>query len=142
MSFAWTDCPGVRHDPHYAGLADEVAVGVAVQHGLHESTVDSLELQARVAQPGHLDHGGVAEVQACTGGQGEQVDATGGDVLPHLPGLDREAGLGQLVVQFRVHEVDLPQVRLARVPGHPGAVFDCHTLMRVTVHPEPGHHQN
>jgi hypothetical protein len=75
-----------EHDPHDAGLADEVAVRVTVEDGTHEAVLVAVDLRARVAQAGQLDDGVVAEVEPGADGQAEQVDAAGRDVLAEVAG--------------------------------------------------------
>ncbi len=107
---AGADLAGGQHDRHDADLSDEAALLVAVEHGLHQSLVDPLELYARIAQAGDLDHRVATERQLRARRQGEQLEPTGGHVLAHLPGLDRKAALPELVVQLLVDEVDLTEV--------------------------------
>src|SRR5205823_3788974 len=73
-----------QDDAHDAGLANEPALLIAPQRGGHQAWLNLIELRAGVAQTSHLDHRGVAEVQACPGRQVKQRDAASGDVLAHL----------------------------------------------------------
>jgi hypothetical protein len=67
------------------------------------------------AQAGQLDHSRLAEVEPRPGREAEEVDTAGGHVLAELSGRDREALRGELLVQLRVHNVDLAEVRRGRV---------------------------
>src|SRR3954452_23615180 len=82
----------VEDDPHDAGLADEIPLRVPPQDRRHQAGLKVVQLDARIAQAGHLDHRRLAQVQPRTGRQPEQIEAAGGDVLPHRPGRDVEAG--------------------------------------------------
>lgn len=104
---------------------------------LEQALLEAVDLQAGVAQPGHLDDGLIAEPQPCPDGQAQQVDAARGDVLPELTRGDREASRGQLVVEFAVDQMDLAQVGLRRVLGHPRPVLHRHPEMGVAFHAEP-----
>ena len=53
------------------------------------------------------------------------------------PGPHGEAGRSQVVVQLGVDQVDLAQVGLARVTGHPGAVLDRHPGVCVMLDAHP-----
>src|SRR3954466_13538665 len=52
-----------HHDPHHAGLAHQLAVPVAVEHGARQPLLEAVELLAGVAQAGDLDDGVGAESQ-------------------------------------------------------------------------------
>jgi hypothetical protein len=54
-------------DAHNACLADEVAVLVTVQNRRHQVRPEVVQLDAGVAQTGHLDHRFVAQVESRTG---------------------------------------------------------------------------
>jgi hypothetical protein len=85
-------------DGHDASFADEIAFGAAVEDGLHEAGLDALELIAGIAEAGDLDDGFVADVEAGTGGECEQIDVAGGDVFADLAGGDVVAVGAEFVV--------------------------------------------
>jgi hypothetical protein len=68
----------------------------------------------------------------------EEIEAAGRDVLAHLSGGDAETGGAELVVQFGVKQVDLTQVGLLRIAGHPRAVLDRRAGVRIALDAEPG----
>ena len=107
--------PAVSDDAHDAGLADQVALGVAVEHGGHQPRLDAVELVARVAQAGDLDDRLVAEAQARPGRQPSRSTPRVVTFSPIWPARHVEAAGPQLVVQLGVDEVDLAQVGLRRV---------------------------
>ncbi len=74
--------------------------------------------------------------QAGAGGQAEQVDPAGRDVLTHLARPDDDALIPQRVVQLGVDEVDLAQVRLRRVTPYPGPVLHGDPRMGVALDAE------
>ncbi len=80
-----------QDDRHHPGLANQVALFVAAEHGGGQSGLVVVQLRAGIAQAGQLDQGAFPQAQAGAGGQAEQVDATGGDVLAHGPRADGEA---------------------------------------------------
>ena len=75
-----------QNDAHDSGFADQLAIAVAIQCGIHQSGLDLVELGARVAQSGDLDDGVPAEMQASAGRQPEQIDAGCRHVFAHLAG--------------------------------------------------------
>src|SRR5690348_8500068 len=44
------------HDRHHTGLAHETTLRIAPEHRRHQPGLKRVELAARIAQPGHLDH--------------------------------------------------------------------------------------
>jgi hypothetical protein len=126
-----------EHDPHDAGLADEVAVRVTVEDGTHEAVLVAVDLRARVAQAGQLDDGVVAEVEPGADGQAEQVDAAGRDVLAEVARCHGEPATRELVEQLGLHEVDLPEVRRrVRLASRP--VLNCRAGVHVALDADPG----
>ena len=63
-------------------------------------------------------------MQPRSGRQAEQVHAASRDVLAHLAFGYVEAHFSQLVVEFGVYEMHLPQVRLVRVLRNSRAVLN------------------
>lgn len=125
-------------DAHDPSLADQAPVLVAVKDSLQQPGLEVVQLITGVAQPGHLDDRVGTEMQPGAARQTEQVEAAGGDVLAHLSGCDVEAALSQLVVEFGMNEVNLPQVRRSRVGPNSGAMLHGHPGMRIVVHPDTG----
>ena len=116
---------------HDAGLADQLPSVIAVQGGRHQARLDAIELGAGIAQSGDLDDCRVAQMQPRAGRELQQMDAASRDVLAHQAGRQLETGWLQLVVQLGMDQVHLPQVRLAGVARHPGAVLDRRTEVSV-----------
>jgi hypothetical protein len=54
---AGTDLAALQHDRHDPGLADELALSVAAEHGGEQARPERLDLVS-VAQAGDLDEGG------------------------------------------------------------------------------------
>jgi hypothetical protein len=113
------------------------AGGVTVERRLHEALLKPVKLDARIAYTGELDQG-VTGGEARAGGEGEKVEAAGGDVLAHVAGFHSEAGGVQLVEQLGVDQVDLPQVGLGGVAGDAGAVLHGFAGVRVAFDTEAG----
>src|SRR5829696_6558700 len=110
------------------------------EHFLEQPGLEGIDLLARVAEAGHLDHRLAAELQQGAAGKGEQIDPSGGDdVLPELSGVDVEPVLADLSEQLSVDEVDLPQVRLRWIGGDPRSVLDGDALVGVALHSESRH---
>src|SRR5262249_53282076 len=126
-----------QYDAHHARLADELALRIAVQYRFQQARLEAFELRTGIAQASELDDRLRPEVQPCTCWQMQQVDAARRDILPHLPSPHVETAGTQLVMQFRMDQVHLPQIGLARVAGHARAMFDRHPQMRIALHAEP-----
>ncbi len=123
-------------DAHDPGLADQAPVLVAAKDGLHQPGLEVVQLITGVAQPGHLDDRVGTDVQPAAARKAEEVEAAGGDVLAQLPRCDVEAAIPQLVVEFGMNEVNLPQVRRSPVRPNSGAMLHGHPGMRIVVHPD------
>lgn len=108
---AWLDLPASGYCPHDSGQADDVAIGIGMQGLLEQSVLEVVDLLTRIPQPGHGDNH-VTDHQPGTDGKLQEVDATSGDVLAHVPGTDAEAGLCHFVEQLRVDQVHLAKIRL------------------------------
>jgi hypothetical protein len=121
------------HDP---GLAHEGTIRGTVQNGLQQARHELIDLGTRVAQTGHLHHSVRSEPKLRTPGQGEQVDASGRNILAQLTRSDLEALLPQLVEQLRLDQVDLAKVGLRWVCRHTGTVLHRDTGVRVTGDPD------
>ena len=97
----------------------------------HEAGFEAIELEAGVAQAGHFDDSFGAEPKARPCGEGEEVEAAGGDVLAHFAVRHAETAHAELLVQLRMDEVDLAEVGLRGVARDARAVL--HLLARVSV---------
>ena len=87
-----------RHDPaacyhhaHDPGPAHHLAVAITTKNSVEQTRLESVDLNARVAQPGDLDNRLGPHAQLRAAGQSEQVQIPGGDVLAELTRLDVEA---------------------------------------------------
>ena len=58
-----------QHHGHDAGLANQIAVRGTLQGRFHQTGLNAIELGARVAQTGHLDHRHITKMEAGTGRQ-------------------------------------------------------------------------
>ena len=73
-----------QDDGHDAGLADESTVFISSQHCGHQPWLEAVQLDARVTQTSHFDDCRLAQAQARTGWESEQINAARCDVLAHL----------------------------------------------------------
>ena len=115
---------GGEHDCHHACSANQLAVLVAAQHGGLEPGLKPIDLHARIAQPGHLDHRGIAQMQFRAGWQRQEIEPAGGDVLAHVAGCYGKARRIQFFMQLTRHQVYLTQVGLRRIMRHSRPMFD------------------
>lgn len=98
-----------------------------------------VDLRARVAKARDAHDGVGTETEQGVTRQGEQVDAGGQDVLTEVARAYVVPVPPRLVEELRGQQVHLPQVRLGRVGGHPGAVLHggarmCVALDTVALH--------
>lgn len=133
---AGTDLAAGDHDPHDAGLADQAALGVAIEDGVHQAWLKVVQLLAGVSQAGNLDHS-LADREPGARRQGQQIEAAGGDVLAHVARPDPEPLCDKGLVQFGVNQMDLAQVRLRRIASHARPMLDGHARMTVVLHATP-----
>jgi len=109
--------PPVTTMPMIPALRTHLAVVIASKNSVEQTWLESIDLSARVAQPGDLDDRLGPNTELRTSGQCEQVQIPGGDVLAELTRLDVEALLTKLSEQLGVDEVHLSEVGLGRVCG-------------------------
>src|SRR5262249_2765032 len=131
-----------QNDAHDTRLANEVALCIAIQDGCQEALLKVVQLGAGVAQAGHLDHCLIAQVEARAGRQAKQIDAARGDVLAHITSGYGKAGSVQFLMQFRMDQMDLAQVGLARVARYPRAMLDLFALMGIAFYSQSGQKTN
>jgi N-acyl homoserine lactone hydrolase len=112
---------------------------VAVKNGFHQPGQECIQLTTGIAQAGHLNDRCGTDIQKGAPREAQEADATGSDVLPHLARFNIEAAFTKLVVELGLDQVNLSQVRLARVGPEPGAVLHGHPGVRVVVHTDTGH---
>jgi hypothetical protein len=131
-----------QNDAHHAGLPHETTAPIAPEHGRQEARLEPVQLRARIAQTGDLDHCFVAKLQSGTDREAEQIDPARGDILAHVARRYDEPSSRKLVVQLRMNEVDLAKVRLSWIPRYPGAMLDSRSVVGVRFHAEPGEQDN
>lgn len=131
-----------QDDGHNAGLADQVALGVAVEHGREQAGAKGLDLGAGVAEAGHGDDGLGPEVQSRAARQTKQREPARREIFAEVAGREAEAGGEQFVVQFHGEKVHLPQVRLGGIDGDPRTVFHGRAGVGVAVDAVSGHEAN
>lgn len=123
-------------DAHDAGLADEIALRVAVENRRHQSGTIRVELPARIAQPGDLDDGRGADAKPRSARQVEQRKPARQDVLSDAARHDPESGGIELVENLFVKQMHLAQVGLRRILGDARAVLDGRSEVRVALNAE------
>lgn len=109
----------LKNNAHDACLANDRAVFGTAQHRCEQTRLKILDLRAWIAEPCDLDNGVGANSELRTGCQRKQINSTGGDVLPQLPGLDAKSGSRDISKEFFAEEMDLPKVGLGRISGYP-----------------------
>jgi hypothetical protein len=110
-------------DSHHACLANEIPVGIAIEDGREQSGLEVLDLAAGIAQSGDLDDGRTPDSQPRAGRKREDIEPPRRDILAEITGLDMESLRREFIEELRVHQVYLPQVRLARIARDPRTVL-------------------
>src|SRR5215218_909820 len=131
-----------RHDyAHHPGFADPLAAGFLVSTSLSNPGWKALICWHGLRRPVILITASPPSCSRVPRGR-EQIDPSGGDVLPELSGVDVEPVLADLSEQLSVDEVDLPQVRLRWVGGDPRSVLDGDALVGVVALHSESRHQH
>ena len=126
--------PTPEHDPHDARLANKVAVCVVLEYRRQQTLLKIVNLGAGISQTCHFNYSLETDVQQSSSGQFQQLEAARGNVFAQLTGRDLEAFTLQLLEQLERNQVDLAQIGLAGVGGHPRAVLHGHALVSVALH--------
>lgn len=79
-----------KNDGHDARLADQFAIGGAVQHSIQKPGLEILYLGAGVAQAGRFQNDFIADPDQRALGQTQQIDTARGDVLAKVGGRNIE----------------------------------------------------
>ncbi len=132
------DVASGNHNRHHACLAYDAAMPIAAGDGTEQPRLKSLDLDAGIPEPGHLDDRALAESKPSAFRKRKQIDAARGDVLAQVPGMHSESLGRELVEQLSVNEVNLPQVGLQGITRDARAVFDCGAAVRITLDAESG----
>ena len=126
--------PTLQHHRHHTGLADQRAVGRTTQQRRRQASLKLVELNTGIAQTGDPDDGSIAQLQLSAWRQVQQSQSAGADVFAEVRAANRKTLPGQLVEQFRMNQVHLPQVGLRRITRHTRAVLHRRAGMSVTRH--------
>jgi len=86
--------------------------------GCHEAGMEAVHLNAGSSEASDFDDCLPADVEAGGCGQGEQIDAGGGDVFSEVAGEEGKAGRAKGFEEFGLQEMDLGEVGLSGIaPG-------------------------
>ncbi len=130
---AWFDLTARQHHAHNPSFANQIPSLVMLEHGVHQSCLQAVELRAGVAQTRNLEHRSFAKVHCCASGKSEQINPACGDVFAHLSRVNLEPSSLKFVVKLGVNEMHLAQIGLRRVSRNPGPMFDRHAHVRVAL---------
>ena len=120
----------------FGGLSDKRPLDGSDKNRGEQAGPEVPDLTARVPQAGDLHDCECAKLRPRACGEVNEVHSSGGDVLAHLTWRHVDSQCRDLSEQFDVEKVDLTQIGLARVLGHPGPILHRHSEVRVTAHPE------
>lgn len=135
----WTYWPAAQNNPHDARFADGLSICIAIENCREQAQLMVVELPARIAKTGHEHFRTTAELERRIPRQGQEIEATGENILAHRARADLEAFRFQLVMKFLMNEMHLPEIGLRRIGRHPRTMFDRHAHMGVTVDAETFH---
>ncbi len=123
---------------HDTCLAEDSALRRAGHDLFQQVRTEGVDLPAGIAESGHLDDRVLAQAQAGSTREGDEIEVVGEDVLAELTRRDIEAGRGQFHEQLGWEEMYLAKVGLARIRRDLGAVLHGRAGVRVAHDPEPG----
>ena len=131
-----------NNDPHDACLADQLTAWSSVQHGLHQTVLEFIQLSARITQTGNLNNSTGTDTQPCSSGQGQQIDPFRRDIFPKVAWLNPKLTLIQPIEKLLMDKVDLAQIRPGRINLYPRPMFNRNTRMRIALHTQTGKQVN
>jgi hypothetical protein len=108
---------------------------VLIHDGGFQSGSECIQLEARISQSGKFYHRTITQAEASSSRQAQQIHALGGDILAHLAAGYIISCRAELLVEFGMDQMHLPQVGLAWITRHSGKVL--YGLARVCVPPPP-----
>lgn len=109
-------------DGHDACSRRLPAMGRVGEGGCHEAGAEAIHLDAGCTESGDFDDCLRPNMEAGGGGEGEQIDAGGGDVFAEVAGIEAKARAAEGFEEFCVEEVHLREVGLGRIAARPVAV--------------------
>src|SRR6185503_5125274 len=134
---AAVDLSVANDDAHDASFAGDSACFIAPDDGGKQARLKAIDLYARIPESCKLHDRLGSHTEARSLRQFEKSDAERRDIFAQLAGRNGETGLVQFIQQFRMNEMDLPQVRLVRIARDARAMFHRHTAMRVAFNAFP-----
>lgn len=111
---------------------------VPVVHVLRQPRLEHIDLGAGVPQAGYGDQRLLSDAQYRADAERMQIDPSRCDILPQISGGHRKASLSEPVQHFTGDEMDLAEIGLTGIGGHPGPVPDLRPGMHVPRHPHAG----
>jgi len=134
----WSDGASATDDAHDACSRRLFAGGKIGEDGCHETGAEVIHLNAGSAEAGDFDDCSRADVEAGGCGQGEQIDAGGGDVFSEIAGEEGKAGRAKGFEEFGLQEMDLGEVGLSGIAPGEVAVADGGAAVSVALHAQTG----
>jgi hypothetical protein len=123
----------LENDAHHASFADQVSLFVVIENRLHHAFLETVDLDAGIAQTRDLNHGRIPEAQSRPCRQREQINSTRCDVLAYLSGRNGKSSRLQFIMELSLDEMNLTQVGLAWIFRNARAVLHRFALMGIAV---------
>jgi len=109
-----------------------------VRHPAEKTRLELVDLLTWVAKSGDGYEGVGAESEHRARGQAEQIQPARCDVLSKVAGGNDEPFATELIVQFGVKQVHLPEIGLGGIDDDPGPVLHSGSEVRIANYTEAG----
>ena len=126
-----TDDATSDYDAHHASFAHDSAIRTLVRHLVKKARLELLDLLAWVAKSGDGYKRVGPESEHRARWQAEQIQAARGDVLSKVARGHDMTFAEELIVQFGVKQVHLPEIGLGGIDSDPGPVLHAGSEVRI-----------
>ena len=133
----WVDGAAGEDHSHDAGPANHSAAVVVANEFFEQARAEILDLRAGIAQACQLHHGVVAKVQQGASRKFQQIDASGGDILPEFPGSNAEPSGFQPLEEFLLYQVNLAQIQGGGICPDAREVLNGDAAVGISGHAKP-----
>jgi len=133
-----TDDATSYYDAHHASLAHDGAIRTLVRHPAKKTTLELVDPLAWVAKSGDGYERVGAESEHRARWQAEQIQPARGGVLSKVARGNGVAFATELIVQFRVKQVHLPEIGLGGIDGDARPVLHSGSEVRIANYTQAG----
>jgi hypothetical protein len=132
------DIPALYDNRHNAGLSNELAVRIATEHGRGQAFCKRVNLPAGIAQAGDFYHSLVSELQQRSGWQRQEVETARCHVLTDIACANLKLTGAQLIEQFFLYQMDLPQIRRVWISPRVKEMLHSMAIVRISFDAKAG----